>query len=175
MQPGDTLKPDAGVVRRACASWGAIWHSARIFVPVLAVMGMLSGVRGLSFSLENLWREAPPVLITMGIGWFSGAGLGMLLFPWLPGRSASFKGTMAGGIGLLVWPAACGPIHLRPWDVLTALLVVPAMASFLTLTYAGGISREVEAARKRERRVTLPVQMAMAVVAVVIWIIPRFV
>lgn len=147
--------------------------SGRVMIPVLLLVAGLSGFRESYFSLEHLAREAPPTLITLLVGWLSGVVIGPLLLPWLPGEGYSFKGAMAGGLGLLAWPAACGFLHLRPVDVGMALLLAPALASFWMMRLAVVMAPDGEPVGQRERRVGLVIQAGMAAAALTPWVMMR--
>jgi hypothetical protein len=151
----------------------ALMVSGKAMIPVMVMMAGLSGFRAACYSFEHLKQEAVPVVITMMVGWLSGVVIGPLLLYWLPGERASFKGTMAGGVGLLVWPLAIGFLHLRPVDVGMALLLIPAMASFLMMRLAADGFFAPLTVEWREWRVALPVQGAMALVALVPWVMAR--
>ena len=161
--------------RKQCAVvLHALIASGKIMIPVLLVIGVLSGFRAAVFSWEQVLREAPPTLITLVTGWMSGVVMGPVLLPWLPGERVSFKGAMAGGLGLLVWPAACGFLHLRPPDVGMALLLIPTLASFWMIKLAGVISPAGEPVGMREWRVALSIQAGMGVAALAPWVMLRF-
>lgn len=142
--------------------------------PAMLVMGLLSGFRSGVFSWAQVGGEAPPVLVTLALGWLSGTVAAPVAWPWLPGGSASFKGTMAGGLGLLVWPLACGGLHVKPWDVGMAVLLIPALASALTLGLTRGPSCQgPEAGETRERRVAVPLQAGCLAAALGLWLAAR--
>ncbi len=153
---------------------GVIMASGKVMIPLLVLIGGMAGFRAGWFSLEHVGREAPPTLIALVTGWLSGVVLGPLLLPWLPGERFSFKGAMAGGLGLLVWPAACGFLHLRPVDVGMALLLVPALASFWMMRLAGVISPGAQPVGRAEWRTALAVQSGLAAVAFTPWVMLRF-
>ena len=163
-------------IRERCAVIpGVIRASGKVMIPVLLVAGGMSGVRAGWFSLGHVGREAPPILITLATGWLSGVVLGPLLLPWLPGERWPFKGVMAGGLGLLLWPAACGVLHVRPMDVGMALLLVPGLASFWMMRLSGVISPGAQPVGRREWRTALSIQAGMAVLAFAPWVWMRFV
>jgi hypothetical protein len=148
--------------------------SGKVMIPVLAIMVGVSGFRGAFFSVEHLLSEAPPTVITLCIGWLSGAVVGPFLLSWLPGERASFKGVMAGGLGLLMWPLSVGFMHLRPVDVVMAILMIPVMASFLMMWLAGRGMLGLLTVESRERFVALVIHSVMAVVGMTPWVLARF-
>lgn len=169
------MSEKAGIAGRCRHVPRCLLGSAKGMAPLLMVVAVLSGFREGFFSADHMAGEAPPILITLVIGWLSGVVAGVVLMPWLPGERASFKGVMAGGLGLLVWPAACGMLHLRPVDVGMALVLVPVLASYWLMRVSGGIGPVSGAADRRDGRVALVIQAVMAGVAFLPWIWLRFV
>lgn len=149
--------------------------SGKYIVPAMLVTGLLSGFRGRLYTVDHLQSGAPPILITLLLGWLSGAAIGPALLPWLPGRSFAFKGLMAGILGLLLFPAAALPLHLEPLDVLMALTVIPVVSSFLTLLFTGSSPYTSLSGVRQEMKVAVPIQLAIASMATGIWIVARFI
>lgn len=167
--------PGCGIRGRMLASLSMLWAGGKVLFPLILVAGALSGFRGLSYSRDHLQAEAPPIMITLFMGWLSGGLLTPLLFPRLPGESLSLKGAMAGGLGLLAWPAACSWLHLTPWSVATAILVIPALSSWISLVLGKALIPGPAAESRREQRLAVVLQACMAGTGVILWIIPRFV
>ena len=149
--------------------------SGRYIVPAMLITGLLSGFRGRVYSIGHLQSGAPPIMISLLLGWLSGAALGPALLPWLPGRSFAFKGLMAGILGLLIFPAAAFPLHLEPLDVLMALTVIPVVSSFLTLLFTGSSTYTSLSGVRQEMKVAIPIQLALISMATGIWIVARFI
>lgn len=129
----------------------------------------LSGFRAGHYTLEHLQAGAPPIGLTLLMAWLGGAVLGPTLRPWLPGQSLPVKGAMAGILALVLWPAACLPLHLTPLDVTVALLVIIPLASLLT------VYRFKTAAAAADWQKSAPVLMAPIALATGIWIMARFI
>lgn len=137
-------------------------------LPSMIVTALLSGFRAGGYSPEHLQSGAPPVILTLLAAWLGGSVLGPLLFAWLPGKSAAFKGWMAGGLALLAWPAACLPLHLEPLDVAMAILIIAPLTSLLTTLHAS------TPGQKNEWQKSAPLQLAPIALATGIWIMARF-
>lgn len=156
---------------------GNLLLSGRMMIPLTGIMVLLSGFRAASFSQEHLLAGGPPIANTLLISWFSGAVLGPLLLPWLPGRSVATKGLMAGLLGLLLYPAACFFLHLEPLDVLMALLVIPSATSLLMviLSTPGRLGETPRPAETKEFSTIIPIQLALVALAAGIWMAARFI
>lgn len=148
---------------------GQFLSSGKVILPITFVAALLSGFRAGDYSTDHLWSGAPPLVLALLLAWAGGSLLGPALFSWLPGRSAAFKGAMAGGLALILWPAACLPLHLVPLDVTMAILVIPTLSSFLTSWHWR--TREDGG----EWRKAAPLQLAPIALATGIWIMARFI
>lgn len=157
------------------ASRMMLWDSGKSHFPLLLLAGALSGFRDLSYSWAHLQGEAPPIMITLLLGWLSGGFLTPLLFPCLPGDSLPMKGAMAGGLGLLAWPAACAWLHLTPWSVATAILVIPTLSSRISLAHGKALAPGPSAGVRRENRLAVVLPSCLAGAGALLWLIPRFV
>ena len=103
--------------------------------------------------------------------------LGPMLLPWLPGRALSLKGACLGivfdlglvGVHLLNtgilggWPAMLG------WG-----LLIPAIASFITMSFVGSTTYTSLSGVRREMRIAVPMQLLAATAGMALWIVGRF-
>ena len=104
--------------------------------------------------------------------------LGPALLPWLPGRALSLKGLCL-GVAFVLGLAALGllsPSAVGNWP--TALgwgLLIPAVASFITMSFVGSTTYTSLSGVRREMRVAVPAQVIAAVLGLTFWIVGRFV
>ncbi len=148
-----------------------------IAVAVIVLM-FLSGLGAGGYS----WRNV------LGTGMFSGSlmlatyvasnVLGPALLPWLPGRALSLKGVCLGfalvltlmGMNLL------NPGVVRNWPTMLGwVLLIPAVASFITMSFVGSTTYTSLSGVRREMWIAVPIQAISAVAGCVFWIAGRFV
>ena len=104
--------------------------------------------------------------------------LGPALLPWLPGRALSLKGAWLGiafvfGLAGLYWAS---PSVLGSWPtVLGWVLLVPAVASFVTMSFVGSTTYTSLSGVRWEMRMAVPIQLIAAVSGMVLWVVGRFV
>ncbi len=104
--------------------------------------------------------------------------LGPALLPWLPGRAFSCKGFWLGlALALLLLPAwrLNGGGWPAPLDLAAWCLAVPAIASFLTVSFTGSTPFTSLSGVRKEMRRALPLQVAAVAAALVVWFAGRFV
>jgi len=87
-----------------------------------------------------------------------------LLLPWLPGRSFSIKGAIAGMVWALVFSVFIGRSGFTIPIILAALLGIPAVSAFYTLNFTGCTTFTSRSGVKKEMRLALPV-MGSAIIA----------
>jgi acetyl-CoA decarbonylase/synthase complex subunit gamma len=104
--------------------------------------------------------------------------LGPALLPWLPGRALSLKGAGLGiafafGLPGLYWAS---PSVLGSWPtVLGWVLLVPAVTSFVTMSFVGSTTYTSLSGVRWEMRMAVPIQLIAAVSGMVLWVVGRFV
>jgi acetyl-CoA decarbonylase/synthase complex subunit gamma len=103
--------------------------------------------------------------------------LGPALLPWLPGRSFSLKGfwvalaLLLAYFGLGWFPAALS----RDWpSTLAWCLLLPAAGSTLVMKFTGASTYTSLSGVRREMRVAMPIQLACAILGLLVWLVGRF-
>jgi acetyl-CoA decarbonylase/synthase complex subunit gamma len=126
----------------------------------------------------NLLNHGLPAALAIFVAVFAGAVLTPLLLPWLPGRAFSLKGLLP-GLGcafLLILFHWHNPI---PWpnalERIAWLLVVPALATYLSMNFTGASTYTSLSGVKKEMRYAVPSQIAVGVLGLGLWIYSIFV
>lgn len=140
------------------------------------------------FLLAGLGRDGYSASRAMDTGLFSAAlfvlacltGLTLipLLLPWLPGRAFSIKGAWL-GLGLFVILLGCErplPGACENWLTVIAWgLIMSAVIGFAAINFTGCTTFTSVSGARREVRIAVPIQAALAGVGVVLWLVGRFV
>lgn len=133
-----------------------------VLVPVELVLALKSlGIIGaLLFLVVTLSYDSTAgirALIAFLGAALTGIVIAPLLLPWLPGRSFSVKGALAG----IAWSTAyflLGGVHTVSFFVITAaFLALPAVSAFYTLNFTGCTTFTSRSGVKKEMRLALPV------------------
>ena len=141
---------------------------------LLAYAGVIaaSSVDAEGVSLRRGLQRGLPVVGAAGLAVIAGGGLTPVLLPWLPGRSFSLKGAVAGGVVAAATAAALGG-RLSPAARLALLAGVPAAASYAAMNFTGSSPITSPSGVNREMRRALPFQVAGATLAVGGWLLSR--
>jgi acetyl-CoA decarbonylase/synthase complex subunit gamma len=139
---------------------------------------LLSGVGTDGYSLDRVAHFGIANSVFVLIAALCGAVFPATLLPWLPGRTFSVKGALAGiipmlGLVLLRW---LHPEIFRNWlSFASWLLFLPAVSSFIGMNFTGSSTYTSISGVKKEMRIALPVQIGTAVCGLVLWITGLFV
>ena len=148
-------------------------YAALIVIALLFLAGM--GPKGYS------WQRVANTGVFSGglfLGMFVASNiLGPALLPWLPGRALSLKGACLGILFVLGLAGLCllNPGVLGSWPAMLGWgLLIPAVASFITMSFVGSTTYTSLSGVRREMRIAVPMQLLAAVVGMVLWIVGRF-
>jgi hypothetical protein len=141
---------------------------------LLAYAGILavSAIGRDGVSLRRGLRDGAPVIGAAWLALAAGGGATPLALPWLPGRAFSLKGAVAGGILATIATATLGR-RLSPAAKLALLAGVPAASSYAAMNFTGSSPITSPSGVELEMRRALPLQAAVAAVAVSAWLVSR--
>ena len=129
----------------------------------------ISGIGADIFSLQNAWFRGLALIAACIGGVLAGAAAAPALLPWLPARSFAVKGALTGvATGLaVVWIL---PLGINGWETLALLLGSTVLSSFLAMNFTGATPFTSPSGVEKEMRRAIPLQAAVALVAIIIWI-----
>jgi len=104
---------------------------------------------------------------------FSGIVLAPVLLPWLPGRRFAVKGAVLGLIWSLCWYALAGR-NWTPLATAAALLILPAVCAYHTLSFTGCTPFTSPSGVKKELRNGIPIMGGAVLMGVVLLMASRF-
>ncbi len=140
---------------------------------VIAAFFFLLGFGNGGYSIPLMLHDGRIAAFNLLSAFFAGAVLGPLFLPWLPGRSFAQKGCIAGAaVSLLL--LGFGAISGRPLVITAWFLLIPAIASFLTMNFTGASTFTSLSGVRREMRIAVPLQAVFFAAGLVFLIISRF-
>lgn len=134
--------------------------SAAVVAVILLLLGMLSDDSS----------SGSRMLLAYSGALFSGIVVGPLLLPWLPGRSFSCKGAVAG----LFWALICYQLVGNGWNLaqtFAAFLALPAISAFYTLNFTGCTTYTSPNGVKKEMRLAMPIMVLALFISAVLLVI----
>ncbi len=148
-------------------------------LPVLAVLWLAGGWGWWGYSGEAFLGNGVNVTAAFLGAVAAGAVAAPLLLPWMPGRSFSLKGAVAGFIwALLFLPLSAkflpASLPSRSWEASVWLLALPALSSFLTFNFTGSSAITSLSGVRKEFRIAVPLQAAGAAAGLFLWAAGHF-
>jgi hypothetical protein len=144
-------------------------HLPKPTIWVLMAAFMLSGIGTGFFSINTAWSRGLIVLTAYVAGILSGAVAAPILLPWIPGRAFAVKGMLTGiAAGLAVAMAFRNSLG---WVEASALIFfTTAISSYLAMNFTGSTPYTSPSGVEKEMRRAIPLQAAVALIAVVAWV-----
>ncbi|MBU0501652.1 MAG: acetyl-CoA synthase subunit gamma [Candidatus Margulisbacteria bacterium] len=145
-------------------------HYSKYLFLLLFLFIFLSGISLKGFSVDQAASLALFPLLCLISAYLSGALLGPILLPWIPGRSFSLKGAFLGVAAFLLldyfwlqWTSLA--------DMLVWLLLMPTIASFLLMNFTGSSTYTSLSGVQKEMRIAVPLQITGLFLSIILYII----
>lgn len=147
-----------------------IVYAGKKLIAVFILFFLLSGLHNNGYSINNALSQSIPAIIKIAIAYFTGILLTPILLPYIPVRMFAFKGLIIGmaiaTFILLPNAVSIGIIALIAWG-----LLIPAISSFMAMNFTGGSTFTSLAGVKKEMRFFVPIQITMASIGLILYII----
>ena len=136
---------------------------------------IVSGIGSNVFSFSAAYHRGLAALGGLAAGVLAGCLLVPALLPWIPGRAFSLKGGIAGGaVGLSVAMAMIIGQIVSFWSGAALVLLIVSLSSFLAMNFTGATPFTSPSGVEKEMRLAIPMQLAVAVIGVGLWIAAGF-
>jgi acetyl-CoA decarbonylase/synthase complex subunit gamma len=150
-----------------------------ILIPVELVQALKSiSLAGGVLFLLFYTLSGPVAGLTAFLAWLgatlTGIVAGPLLLPWLPGRSFSVKGAVAGLAWVVLFCLLAGGSTWSTGVLVAVFLALPAVSAFYTMNFTGCTPFTSRSGVKREMRIALPAMGGALAVGVVLLLAGRF-
>ena len=141
---------------------------------ILPALFLISGIGSDLFAIEDGFRRGLILLSACVAGIFSGAVVVPVLLPWIPVRTFALKGMLIGFVaGLADVVAFYGSTNWA--EKLVLVLIAMVISSFLAMNFTGSTPFTSPSGVEKEMRKAIPVQAAVALIAVAAWVGAAFV
>ena len=140
---------------------------------VMAVALILAGIGPGIFSFTSVWTKGMPALLVLVSGIIAGTTLTPVFLNQLPGTAFAVKGAIAGAA--LSIPVALMTSYTTGFSGVTALVLASVtISSFLAMNFTGTTPFTSPSGVEKEMRKAIPIQAAVLIVSVVLWIYSGF-
>jgi hypothetical protein len=165
----DMRTKDFPTVARLVLTPVELVRAFRIGIPVLAGLWVLSlFLTGLSW--PRTFEHALVALLALLTSILAGAFFTPVLLPFIPGRAFSFKGFVAGLIGLGLIFLLRDRSTMSTLQTLTLVFWIPAATAYLAMNFTGCSTFTSLSGVRKEMRLALPLEVAGMALGLVAWI-----
>ena len=149
-------------------------NGGKYFLAIAAIFFLLSGLNRSGYAGDLLISNGSRSTVNLLLAFLGGTVLSPILLPWVPGRSFAFKGLLVGLVLFLVsfFNDLTGQSSV---ETVAWLLLIPAIASFITLNFTGVSTYTSPSGVRKEMRIAIPAQLGAAILGICLWIAGRFV
>jgi len=143
-----------------------------IMIP--ALFFIIAGLNRNGYSIDLAWQNGGKAVINLFSAYLAGCALTPLLLPWIPLKMFSLKGLLMGWIisALLLY---FGFLGNNVFSIISWFLINGGIASFLAMNFTGSSTFTSLSGVKKEMKFALPMQIAIASVGLIGWIVTRFI
>ncbi len=141
---------------------------------VPAVFILLSGLHPGGYSPDLAFTGGMRALLNLAAAYLAGLVVTPILLPWIPFRRFSMKGLLLGWTATLILTV----FHLTGTNIMEIIswfLMSGGLSSFLAMNWTGSSTFTSLSGVQKEMKSALPVQIAMAALGLILWIISKFI
>lgn len=141
---------------------------------VPAAFFILAGLNPSGYSFEMAFTGGLRALINLLTAYLSGIVITPMLLPWIPFRRFSLKGILISLFTtfMLVYLRVTGNNIL---EIISWFLMNAGLASFLAMNFTGSSTFTSLSGVQKEMKTALPMQITMAGLGLILWILSKFV
>ncbi len=143
-----------------------------ILVPALFLI--LSGLNRKGYSVDMAYHDGLRSVFNLLIAYVTGCGITPVLLPWIPFRRFALKGLLTGLLAAFILTCfhflGHGYLEIISW-----FLMIGSLSSFLAMTFTGTSTFTSLSGVQKEMKTAVPMQIGMAVLGVIAWIVSKFI
>jgi hypothetical protein len=138
----------------------------------LALFFILSGLNRNGISFQLAAERGPGAMLTIFLAYISGIVITPLALPYIPGRSFAFKGFVSGISVFLLLSFFIHPAD-NIFELISWFLIMTAISSFVAMNFTGSSTYTSLSGVKKEMKVAIPLQIAFAVVGLILFVLSK--
>ncbi|MDD4921152.1 MAG: mercury methylation corrinoid protein HgcA [Bacteroidales bacterium] len=138
-----------------------------LLIALILLLG-LAGIYQTGYSFDLILSKSPVVLMNLLVGYLAGTLITPLVLPYVPFRSFSAKGLVVGLFSAIL-PLAFNLLGNTPLEILSWLMVIGSISSFLAMNFTGASTYTSLSGVKKEMRIAIPLQIGFAAVGLILF------
>jgi len=149
-------------------------YSKSYLLAAMAVVFLIAGIVGKSFSLQNLLENGGPAILKVFLAYVAGIVITPLILPYIPGRHFSLKGLFSGAFIFIIMMAFGSAGNNIP-ELVSWFLIITAISSFLAMNFTGSSTFTSLSGVRKEMKIFVPLQIGFASIGLVLQIVGRII
>jgi hypothetical protein len=138
----------------------------------LALFFILSGLNRNGISYQLAVERGPGAILMIFIAYCAGIIITPLALPYIPGRSFAFKGFVSGIVFFLLLTIFRNPVN-NIIEVISWFMIMTAISSFVAMNFTGSSTFTSLSGVKKEMKVAIPLQIALGVIGLVLFVLSK--
>jgi hypothetical protein len=149
-------------------------NGKKYLVLVPAIFLILSGLNRNGYSVELAYHDGLRSVFILLIAYVTGCGITPVLLPWIPFRRFALKGLLTGWLAAIIL-ASFHFLGQGILEIISWFLMIGSLCSFLAMTFTGTSTFTSLSGVQKEMKTAVPIQIGMAVLGVIAWIVSKFI
>lgn len=140
-------------------------------IPALFIL--LSGMNRRGYSPDLAVTDGLRATLNLFVAYIAGLVITPMFLPWIPFRRFALKGLLVGWVAALL----LSRFHLTGVnlvEIVSWFLMIGGLTSFLAMNFTGSTTFTSLSGVQKEMKTALPLQIGMAALGVVLWIVSKF-
>jgi hypothetical protein len=143
-----------------------------LLVPALFII--LSGLYPKGYSVDLAFRDGLRSVFVLFVTYLTGCVVTPALLPWIPFRRFALKGLLMGWLASLVL-LYFGFLGNQIPEIISWFLIMGSISSFVAMNFTGTSTFTSLSGVQKEMKTAVPVQIGMAGLGLITWIIAKFI
>jgi hypothetical protein len=139
----------------------------------VAVLFLVSGLSSNGISYKDFSGEGGPAILKVFLAYLAGIVITPLFLPYIPGRHFSLKGFFAGALMFLIILLFKSSAD-NAFETISWFLIITAISSFLAMNFTGSSTFTSLSGVKKEMKISIPFQIAFALIGIILQVIGKF-
>jgi acetyl-CoA decarbonylase/synthase complex subunit gamma len=139
----------------------------------VAVLFLVSGLSSSGISYKDFSGEGGPAILKVFLAYLAGIVITPLFLPYIPGRHFSLKGFFAGALMFLIILLLKSSAD-NIFETISWFLIITAISSFLAMNFTGSSTFTSLSGVKKEMKISIPFQIAFALIGIILQVIGKF-
>jgi hypothetical protein len=139
----------------------------------VTVLFLVSGLSSNGISYKDFSGEGGPAILKVFLAYLAGIVITPMFLPYIPGRHFSLKGFFAGALMFLIILLLKSSAD-NVFETISWFLIITAISSFLAMNFTGSSTFTSLSGVKKEMKISIPFQIAFALIGIILQVIGKF-